>query len=127
MIKPNEDISATMLRRARCMHTLKYSMDVSSNIELLISESTMFHDSAALRNTDQLVRLWRWIQLCEGFCHADGTFDDANIFSTTGLIEVGAVKLLDYDKHKQEQIRISDALSCKIYDSDGRRYVTFPV
>jgi hypothetical protein len=123
-IRSDEDISATMLRRARCLHVAKYSMDISSNIEMLALESSKFQGTTVGSSTEQLLRLWRWIQLAEAFCHADGTFDEVPNWPAKSLSEAGVAKLLELDKGKPEQCSYSSTLFCSAYDSVGRRFVS---
>jgi WD repeat-containing protein mio len=123
-ISPQDDISKIMLRRASCLHAEKYSMDIASNIELLSKEFSQLHGTPAGASTEQLLRLWRWIQLAEAFCNADGSFDELPIWPAKGLPEAGVLKLLDLDKGKPEQSTLSETLSCPTYDSPGRRYVS---
>lgn len=122
-ISPPDDISKIMLRRASCLHADKYSMDIASNIDVLSKESSQLRGTTAGASTEQLLRLWRWIQLAEAFCNADGSFDDVPIWAARSLSEAGVVKLLELDKGKPEQCSFSDSLSCSTYDSPGRRYV----
>lgn len=82
-----EDISARMMRRARCLHSKRYSTDPLVNIKMLedemeelISEhqfyiqqpnSSQLHRpdfNTSLNNIKQLTRLWRWVVLVEDLC-----------------------------------------------------------
>jgi WD40 repeat protein len=121
-IRCDEDISATMLRRARCLHVAKYSMDTSSNIKMLASELSGSRENVASSHTstEQLLRLWRWIQRAELLCYesSDVAWDDV---SAKGLVDAGVWKLLELDEGKLGQQSYSDSLSCATYDSEGRR------
>jgi WD repeat-containing protein mio len=122
-ISPQDDISKIMSRRASCLHVEKYSMDIASNIELLSKELSHLHGTTAGATTEQLLRLWRWIQLAEAFCNAEGSFDEFPVWPAKGLQEAGVLTLLELDKGKPEQYTLSETLSCPTYDSPGRRYV----
>lgn len=53
--RADEDISATMMRRARCLHVTRYSMDTSSNITMLSQELPSEGQSL---DRERLLRLW---------------------------------------------------------------------
>jgi hypothetical protein len=116
-IQVSDDVSTTMLRRAQGLPIAKYSMDIASNIEMLTEESLQCSGSIA-SSCERLIRLWKWIQLAEGFCQ-----DDVPSWPAKGLNEAGVVNLLKLDQGKPEQSCYSDSLSCFTFDSEGRRYV----
>lgn len=131
-LRRDEDISATMMRRARCLHATRYSMDATANIQLLSEEhalgSTSTEDSAALqRNREELLRLWSWIERVESLSEESIRTDGANPWPAKGLIEVGVWRLLRMDvsdggDHPQLDIATySDSLSCNTYDSPSRQ------
>lgn len=85
-----EDISARMMRRARCVHASRYSTDASDNVRMLEEEKGQIlaqqmyylsnnqkkkksrHSSSSskefnevISNIDQLLHCWRWITLVE--------------------------------------------------------------
>jgi hypothetical protein len=126
-IRIGEDISATMMRRARCLHVAKYSMDIPSNIKMLAGELSRLHgDIESMTTRDHLLRLWRWIQRVEVLSTevAEDEWDDGSGWpAKQGLIEGGAWMLLSLDGLKSETQSYSDSLCCTIYDSEGRRYV----
>jgi len=87
-----EDISARMMRRARCLHSFRYSTDASANVKMLEDEREQLlqqfhhkqqqpqqHDEQpnrsdfdeALADINQLTRLWRWIALVEDLCRIE--------------------------------------------------------
>jgi hypothetical protein len=84
-----EDISARMMRRARCLHSSRYSTDTLANIKMLEDEKTQLISehknyiahpktqmhtpdfNATLTNINQLTRLWRWVALVEELCRLD--------------------------------------------------------
>jgi hypothetical protein len=121
----DEDISATMVRRARCIHVTKYSMDTVSNIKTLTTEiSEMQGDSMPVKTSiGRLLRLWRWIQRVEAVCGDLGNEDSemTSRWNVKGLIDAGAMNLLRIDEGKNEVQSFSDSLSCATYDSEGRR------
>jgi WD40 repeat protein len=121
-IRSNEDISATMMRRAGCLHVAKYSMAASPNIKMLASELSGSQGASSLTTTNPLLRLWRWIERAEALCSepADDSFDESN-WPAKGLVDAGVLKLLELDEGQSEGQSYSDSLSCATYDSAGRR------
>ncbi|KAL7519277.1 hypothetical protein ACHAWX_004064 [Stephanocyclus meneghinianus] len=90
MLLTTEDISARMMRRARCLHSFRYSTDASANVKMLEDEREQLlqqfhhkqqqqHDEntnrsdfdEALADINQLIRLWRWIALVEDLCRVE--------------------------------------------------------
>ncbi|CAB9496206.1 GATOR complex protein MIOS [Seminavis robusta] len=121
--RSDEDISATMMRRARCVQVARYSMDTTSNIRLLAEEAPLDRLSS---NRDALLRLWTWIDRMESLCgsHEEmGAMEDGGTFwSTKGFDECGVWKLLDFDSERHtDTIVRSDALACDVYESPVRR------
>jgi hypothetical protein len=127
-IHQNEDISATMMRRARCLHVAKYSMNTSSNIKMLAEDGILAEESPqdGLSPTRAaLLRLWSWIDRVEELC-SDGNelWEDGLLFSPRGLVDAGAWQLLrmGYDEGNDNDVEsFSEALACPTYDSSGRR------
>lgn len=128
-IQKDEDISATMMRRARCLHAARYSMDTASNIQVLTEEMSLHRFSP---DHDALLRLWTWIDRIEALCTAPnveemGGMDDGGIFwASKGFDETGVWNLLEMENDAQEasdETMRSDSLSCDLYDSPVRRYV----
>ena len=84
----NQDVSMVMMRRARCLHVVKYSMDADANIELLTTEHEQIgrnvtsSPSATVAQLSiarvHLIRLWKWIQRAELMC------EEAAVVATTG-------------------------------------------
>ena len=72
-IKDDEDISATMMRRARCLRVARYSMNTSSNIKML-SEDIPSSESSS--DAFLLIRLWSWIDRVESFCFDGEEIED---------------------------------------------------
>lgn len=81
----SEDISATMMRRARCLHAARYSTDAAANLQMLSEEDSDFNEinqieeqhagnqdrseveaqSPPFNNREALWRLWNWIERVE--------------------------------------------------------------
>jgi hypothetical protein len=130
----DEDISSTMMRRASCTNELKYSMDIKSNISLMVSECKILDvnrkGEAHTSTRNQLLRLWTWIDRVEGLV-MENTKEDgweelggSSSWSTKNLSNAGAWRLLQFDEGIEAEMQImSDTLCCMTYDSDGRRYV----
>lgn len=86
MLLSAEDISAKIMRRARCLHSHRYSTDAVSNVKMLEEEkeqllaqrdnSVLEEFHRAFSNVNQLIRLWRWIALVEDLCREQRDGDD---------------------------------------------------
>jgi hypothetical protein len=127
-IHKDEDISATMMRRARCLHVAKYSMNTSSNIKMLAEDGILAVESPqdGLSPTRAaLLRLWSWIDRVEELCSdIDEAWDDGLLFTPRGLVDAGAWQLLrmDFDDGNDKDVEsFSEALACPTYGSSGRR------
>ena len=85
-IRPNEDVSATMMRRARCLHVARYSMDTASNIKLLSEDGLVAESNKEVSPTrESLLRLWTWVDRMESlFAEDDGSWP------VQSLVEAGA-------------------------------------
>ena len=98
MLLVDEDISARMMRRARCLHSYRYSTDVFANIKMLEGEKEQLlsqhhmceHETynklafdQTLSNIDQLTHLWRWVALIEDLCCAEQRDGDDTMNSNT--------------------------------------------
>ena len=128
-IRPDEDISATMMRRARCLNTARYSMDTTSNIQVLTEEISLHRLSP---DHDALLRLWTWIDRIEALCTTHNPEDLAGLdeggmfWASKGFDETGVWKLLQMENEaldsSDKKLR-SDSLACDLYDSPVRRYV----
>lgn len=112
----DEDVSAVMLRRARCIQSINYSMDPSANIQILA------HDGSGV---DSLLRLWSWIERVEVLCSStetDDGWDDGMSWPAKTLMDAGAWRLLHIAGCDEGEIRgFSEHSCCSIYDSPGRR------
>lgn len=121
----DEDISATMMRRARCSHFANYSIDTALNIDILTNEATTLMNTQTLSEREQLIRLWKWIQRVEALCEesSDEYTNPPEEWVVKGLMDAGALQLLEANAVKRETKNYSDSLCCATYDSDSRRYV----
>jgi hypothetical protein len=124
-IRPDVDISATMMRRARCVQTARYSMATTSNIQLLAEEMPL--DPLSVER-DALLRLWTWIDRMESLCSASheemANMEDGAFWWMKGFDETGVWKLLDLEDENQRCPDIvvrSDSLACDVFDSAVRR------
>lgn len=115
-IRPDEDVSATMMRRAKCFRVARYSMDTGTNIELLSEESTAPHaDKEASVTRESLLRMWIWVDRMESLF-----MDDDGGLPIHSLVAAGASFLLQ-NVPGEETMQFSDALSCSVYTSPNRR------
>jgi hypothetical protein len=115
-IQIDEDISKITLRRALGTSTGKYSMDVSTNIDFLTEEISNCNERRTSASTEKLLRLWKWIQLAEGFCQSD-----VQQWPAKSLVEAGVMKLLELDAMTSIKQSKSASLFCFVYESEGRR------
>jgi hypothetical protein len=127
-IHRNEDISATMMRRARCLHVAKYSMNTTSNIKMLAEDGMLAEESPRdgfSPTRAALLRLWSWIDRVEELsADMDEAWDDGLLFTPRGLVDAGAWHLLrmDFDNDTDRDVEsYSETLACPTFDSPGRR------
>jgi WD40 repeat protein len=122
-IRADEDISATMVRRARCFHAYKYAMNTRSNINVLAEEESVSGSPSQTR--DQLLRLWTWIERVEDLCAEifDEAWEDVSPkWSAKGLMNAGIWSLLRLDDGVESEMQsYSESLCCTTYESEGRR------
>jgi len=138
-----EDISATMLRRARCLHASRYSTDPSSNLEMISIELKSFRSEEgtqrqiegnsdslkdAIASREQLYRLWSWIERVEKLCFRnDFEVIDERRLPAKGLRDAGILKLLKMDLIHSDEITTFDKSSMSslfnrnVFDSPMRR------
>jgi hypothetical protein len=147
----NEDISVTMMRRARCFHTVRYSTDPNANQLMLKGEESQLSAKYETfrSNSERLRRVWGWIERIETLSD-DQTNDDFHtegmLWPAKGLADAGVYKLLRLDISddklvsgastsktgrtrltKQQRYFSQDteqkdsALGCKFFDSPLRR------
>jgi WD40 repeat protein len=118
-----EDISATMMRRARCLYVARYSMNTASNIKML-SEEQPIGESPSLRYKYTLLRLWSWIDRVEALSNDSENLDDMDAIwpANKSLVDAGIWRLLRMDEGDSiDEMKVSEALSCNTYDSQARR------
>ena len=124
-----EDISATMMRRARCLQTNPYSMNPERNIKL-ISQEVANEDLYSQSNKPllgysnrTLLRLWGWIERVESlsFQDVDDNDDDPRMIRDT--LNAGVLQLLNFqrDDVNKEQMMYSETLAWNVYESPARR------
>jgi hypothetical protein len=135
MQQDDEDISATMMRRARCLQKNPYSMDPELNIKLMSREIESDEDIDGYRSSllpkysnHALLRLWSWIERVESlsFQEVDDTNEDLRMAKgllNTGIIQILGMNTQNYDGNDKidEQTMFSETFACNIYDSPARR------
>jgi WD repeat-containing protein mio len=137
----DEDISATMMKRARCLHSSKYSTDAESNLELISKELDSY--IYKFKNVDkdvnldlftwreQLCRLWSWVHRVETIIFRKNTPSviDERRLPAKSLIDAGALKVLKFDQPNSDEITTFDTsimspiFNRAIFDSPMRRAV----
>lgn len=133
-ITSDDDISATMMRRARCSRAARYSMETGANIKLLSEEvqklgETSLHSTSDVISTRlSLLRLWSWIERVESLSSdAEDMEDDPLRWPAKGLLDSGIWHLLGLSGESSGASSVeyreaySELLSCPIYDSVARR------
>jgi hypothetical protein len=125
----DEDISARMMRRAKCSQSARYSMDAALNIQMLTEEEKNGRDGVDESNgmlpaTQTLIRLWSWIERIETLCSRNGGTDK---WPAKGLADSGVWRLLQLDKIQHDDtsgddvVAFDESLSCNTYASPSRR------
>jgi hypothetical protein len=135
--REEEDISAAMMRRARCLQTNPYSMSPERNIKLMSQEVAcegLYHQwnkssiSVLPRYSNRtLLRLWGWIERVESlsFLEVDDTDEDPRMIRD--ILSAGVLQLLSSqrddgnDAMGKEKILYSETLAWNVYDSATRR------
>eukprot|EP00563_Minutocellus_polymorphus_P004797 CAMPEP_0181040406 /NCGR_PEP_ID=MMETSP1070-20121207/11030_1 /TAXON_ID=265543 /ORGANISM="Minutocellus polymorphus, Strain NH13" /LENGTH=1149 /DNA_ID=CAMNT_0023118411 /DNA_START=133 /DNA_END=3579 /DNA_ORIENTATION=+ len=135
-----EDVSATMMRRAKALHSVRYSMEAGANLDVLREEKKA---SAVGSNTpdpflkdgtntvddpknEELIRVWKWIERVEGLCSAE-TGQMGEEWYAKGLVDAGVYRLLRMDTSSSSSSSAGDTVSksssfgCNIYASSRRR------
>ena len=134
--KENEDISARMMRRARCLHAARYSTDAAANLQMLSEEeSTSSYLLPSFNNREALWRLWNWIERVEMLCMErddepnkapslsnSNSFPLNGVWTANGLIDAGVLSLLKMDKDEDihDMKSYSETLGCDTFDSPMR-------
>lgn len=88
-----EDVSARMMRRARCLHSYRYSTDASNNVKMFEDERNQLlrqnnegsietDFNSTLSDINQLVRVWRWISLVEELCRMEQREGEDNVINS---------------------------------------------
>lgn len=127
-----EDVSARMMRRAKCSRAARYSMDAASNLQMLSEEDDELGDEADLEgmlpSIKMLIRLWSWIERIERFCSQREAYG-AEKWPGRGLADSGVLRLLHLDHSagdspsNKDSVVFDEALSIDTYESPRRRYV----
>lgn len=136
-----EDVSATMMRRARCLHAARYSTDAGSNLQLISTELQAYQEEKMqnkktdneldmiIASREQIFRLWSWIERVERLCGRsdfDSVIDERRL-PARGLIDAGVLKLLRMDVADSDEVTTFDKSSMSplfnrnIFDSPMRR------
>lgn len=132
-----EDISATMMRRARCLQTNPYSMNPEQNIKLMsqeVASEDIYHqwnkspNSMVPRYSNRaLLTLWGWIERVESLSFQDVDDTDEDPRMVRDILSAGALQLLTFRKDDgndtmgNEQVMYSEIVACNVYDSVARR------
>ncbi len=140
-----EDFSATMMRRARCLHITRYSTDPSANLEMISFELKAFRAqlekqtticpiserldslSSLIASREQLYRLWSWIDRVEKLCFRSNVEMDERRLPAKGLQDAGILRLLKMDVNSGneltafEKTSLSPLFHRNVFDSPMRR------
>lgn len=141
----NEDVSSRMMRRATCLHDVRYSTDAKNNVMKLEEEkeqlfvqrriqlsqerSQISDDdfTETLRNLEQVLNSWRWIALIEYLCFEQKGDDTEDFWPAKGLIDAGVMKLLRMTSREAadnggppDNLSRSTTLFCDVYSSPQR-------
>jgi len=141
----NEDISARMMRRAKCFHASQHSSDSKNDIRQLLEEekeqilaqahlhlsqnkntSKSNELNQTISNINQLLQCWRWIDSVESLCLDEMENTER---PGTGLIDSGVLNLLrmtsrdvqDVNNTRMDTKSVSETLHCDVFDSPMRR------
>lgn len=124
-IRDDEDISATMMRRARCHRVARYNMDTTSNIKRLSEDAASSRPSSEmLMSTFALLRLWTWIDRVESLCDNVEEIENGISWTTKSLFDAGVWSLLGFDIESlpnSDMEVFSETLQCSIFESEKRR------
>ncbi len=128
-VEEEEDISATMMRRARCLQSNPYSMNPERNIKLMSQEVanedlySQSKKSLIVYSNRTLLRLWGWIERVESLSFQDVDDNDDNPRMIRDTLNAGVLQLLNFQKDDidKEQIMYSETLAWNVYDSPARR------
>ena len=128
----DEDISARMMRRAKCTRAVRYSMDAALNLQMLSEEEEEEVDDEEtdlgdmLPSTRMLTRLWSWIYRIERVCYQREVYGVEN-WPAKGLADSGVWRLLELDRPTsvdttdKDTIALDNSLCIDTHDSLTRR------
>jgi hypothetical protein len=124
----DDDISATMMRRSRCVRAAKYSLDPAQNIKMLLEDQPFAaHEGTNCRVS--VLRVWEWIERLEQLTagESEEMLPEPVKWSTMTLVTAGVWNLLRLDQTSDnvfhEVENPSEDLGGATFDSPGRRYV----
>ena len=122
-INEEDDISATMMGRARCLRKARYSMDTASNIKMLSEEiprGESFTDGLSARFT--LLRLWSWIDRVESLCEDAEDIEDDSLWPARGLLDAGIWNLLGMETEGEvDKVLSCPTLGVEFYRNSSRQ------
>ncbi len=137
---PSEDISTTMMRRARCLHVNRYSTDAKVNLQMLDSEQEAFlkaNDTGIQLNSQEthlasfehLHLLWSWIKRVETLCFRNNMENliDEGFWPAKTLLDSGVLGILRLDVHDIDRVTTfetslkSEVFNRNIFDSPLRQ------
>ena len=130
MCSPSEDISATMMRRVRCLHKNRYSTDATSNLQMLANDQDTLlrlkndnskrndHCEYYLEQLEHLRTTWSWIERTE---RTENSYEGPHVKT---LLHTGVFELLktQLEEGKPEKKKV---YNLPVYDSPSRLYVNF--
>lgn len=133
VVQVDEDISARMMRRAKCSRAARYSVDAALNLQMLSEEQDVLGDDESsqdmLPSIRMLIRLWSWIERVERFCNNQRVVYGAEKWPGKGLADSGVWRLLQLDRPSSDEggankdtVKLDEVLSLNVYDSPTRRY-----
>jgi hypothetical protein len=120
------DVSATMMRRAKCRHVVRYGMDPTSNIKVLLQEresQTCITEPSVPIHGD-LLNVWSWVERVDELC---GESDDpsggssALFWPARSLADAGAARFVLSSEHEPDEQVFSETLGCVTHESSGRQ------
>jgi hypothetical protein len=121
-----DDVSVVMMRRAKCQHVVRYGMDPTLNIKVLLQEQHDHTRNAGSSPLDELLRVWGWVERVEEICaeadvHCDGSSVAGFYWPAHGLVDGGVSSFISSSKEETDVQLVSDTLGCVTYDSPRRQ------
>jgi hypothetical protein len=120
------DVSANMMRRAKCRHVVRYGMDPTSNIKVLLREreSQPRAADASVPGEGDLLHVWSWVERVDELC---GEADDPSggtagfFWPARSLADAGAARFILLSEPEPDEQVFSETLGCVVHDSPGRQ------